>query len=148
MTLEPPSSNAGQSATGAVRSARSRYRSNGSITSPGRAVVLLYERLLRDLDDAATALAGGDRATAHHPLIHAQQLVDGLDAALDVEVWPAAAGLRDLYDYVGRLLVEANLAGDRAKVEECRRILEPLASAWAEAWAATASEGAGHAHPR
>jgi flagellar protein FliS len=121
----------------ARRAAQHRYRSDGTVMTPARAVVLLYERLLRDLDDASAALGAADRGAAHQALVHAQEIIDGLDVALDTDVWPEGVGLRDLYHYLGRRLVEANLRGDPAAVAECRRIIEPLATAWSDAWTAT-----------
>jgi flagellar protein FliS len=118
-----------------VQGARARYQQHGKVASPGRSVVLLYERLLRDLDDATMAIGAGDRAAAHAALIHAQKIVEGLDLSLDRTRWNGAGALGAVYEYVSNELVAANVAKDQRRIAACRQVLEPLADAWREAWA-------------
>ncbi len=120
-------------APGAVARARRRYAGAGAeAPSSERLVVLLYERLLKDLDDAAAALAGG--RSAHEPLTHAQEIVDALDTALDTSTWPGAEGLSALYAHLITQLVAANLERDPRRVAACREVVAPLAEAWKAAW--------------
>jgi flagellar secretion chaperone FliS len=120
-----------------------RFRAANEAMTPGRLVVLLHERLLRDLDDAATALDTGDRYGAHRGLLHAQEIIAELDRALDGDIWSGAAGLSSVYRYVTGLLVEANVTADREPIDEARGLMEPLATAWRQAW----QEAAGRASP-
>jgi flagellar secretion chaperone FliS len=116
-----------------------RFRAATEAMTPGRLVVLLHERLLRDLDDAATALDAGDRYGAHRGLLHAQEIIAELDRALDGDVWSGAAALSSVYRYVTGLLVRANVAADRAPVDEAQGLMEPLATAWRQAWQESAA---------
>lgn len=118
---------------GAVARARRRYAGAGAeAPSSERLVVLLYERLLRDLDDATVALSEG--RSAHEPLTHAQEIVDALDTALDTSSWSGAEGLSALYQHLISELVAANLERDARRVAACREVVAPLADAWKAAW--------------
>lgn len=137
MTLAQP----GTSPSPRIEGARARYQRHGATASPGRSVVLLYERLLRDLDDAALAIGQDRPAVAHEALIHAQRIVEGLDMSLDRDAWSGGPALAAVYDYLHRELVAANVSKDRRRIAGCRGLVEPLADAWRTAWAAIA-EGA------
>jgi len=114
---------------GRIAGARARYQQDGKvIASPARILVLLYARLLRDLDEAEQALLAGDNA--HRPLMHAQEIVDALDLALDRDQWSGAEGLGAIYDHLTGELVGANVDRDVDAVRRCRRIVEPLHEAW------------------
>ena len=97
--------------SGRIASARSKYQKDGATgMSGGRLLVLLYQRLVRDLHTAAEAITERRIEEAHVNLVHAQEIVDQLDAALDRNAWSSAAGLGDLYDFVRRQLVQANVS--------------------------------------
>ncbi len=98
------------------------------IASPARILVLLYERLLRDLDEAERALLAG--GNAHPALMHAQEIVDALDLALDRDQWSGAEGLGAIYDHLTDELIAANVDRNVDAVRRCRRIVEPLHVAW------------------
>lgn len=100
--------------------------------SPQRLVVMLYDRLLLDLERADHALDAGSHSDAHAALVHAQDIVTELHSALDTSAWPEGVGLAALYDYVMRRLIDANLGKDRTIVAECHTLLEPLRDAWRE----------------
>jgi len=118
--------------------AATRYAQDGTqVVSPNRLVVLLYERLLKDLDAAAVLLEHG--SPAHAQLVHAQDVIDALDLSLDVSEWSGGPGLRSIYEHCYRELVTANLEGHAGRVRQCREVLAPLADAWALAAVQAAS---------
>ncbi len=125
MTLTKPN-------TAMVARAQRRYTSDASAPSQERLVVLLYERLLRDLDEAEQALTDG--RSAHEPLTHAQDIVAALEAALDPQAWAGASSMAALYDHLHDQLVDANVRRDATKVAHCRTVVAPLAEAWRDAW--------------
>jgi len=110
--------------------------------SPARLLVMLYDRLHRDLVEAGDALGRGDWPAAHNRLVHAQDIVVELRAALDPDVWPAATQLRQLYGYVLDQLCAANIGKDPTKLATCLRVIEPLREAWH-----AASRSAGEPRP-
>ncbi len=115
----------------AQRPGANPYLSDAVLTaSPQRLVVMLYDRLLLDFDRAYAALLRGDHDHSHQALVHAQDIVHELQATLDVSVWAAGEALVQIYQYVTRLLVEANLRKHAPLVAECRELMEPLAQTW------------------
>ena len=96
--------------------------------------MLLYQRLLRDLDEALDAMDSRDHERSHFALLHAQEIVAELDAALDADLWDGAAQLSQLYSYLLELLVDANLRKDTRPVRDCIALVTPVAEAWTEAW--------------
>ena len=120
-------------------SLRARYLGDTVATaSPQQLLVMLYERLALDLERAEDALVAAQRETAHHQLIHAQQIVLELRASLRPEVWEGGPRLAALYAWLVGELIQANLKGDVRRVRDCRRVVEPLRDAWREAAASLA----------
>lgn len=101
--------------------------------SPGRLLVMLYDRLALDLDRATAACEQGVVETAHDALVHAQEILAELHATLDVDTWPAAQNLRAVYAFLIEELAGANADKNPARVAACRRIVAPLHAAWREA---------------
>jgi flagellar secretion chaperone FliS len=100
---------------------------------------MLYDRLLRDLHDAADAISQRDPGKANTSLQHAQEIVTTLDDALDLRAWPAGESLAQIYEFLGGHLVAANLSKSAPMVNECLALVEPLASAWHEAYTTNGS---------
>jgi flagellar protein FliS len=119
--------------------AANRYM-NASVTTadPARLLVMLFDRLVLDLDRARAALDAGDSANQH--LIHAQDIVTELLSSLRTDVWDGAARLTSIYTFMLTELVAANLKRDVAKVASVRELVVPLRDAWREA--ALATQGA------
>lgn len=114
--------------------ARARYAREAVTTaSPATLLLMLYDRLVRDLITAEQALADGDLARASTELVHAQDVVGELHSSLDVTAWDGAAGLASLYLFVRSELITANLRKDRAQVAAVRELVEPLRDAWRQA---------------
>jgi len=122
--------------------ARMREESLGTAT-PEQVVILLYDRLVTDIERGQEALEQGDRQAANELLQHAQDIVDELRVSLDVSVWDGAAGLAALYDYLAVTLVRANVSGDPQLAQACRGVAAPLRDAWHEAAAQRPASPAG-----
>jgi flagellar secretion chaperone FliS len=121
-------------------SLRSRYMGDAvSTASPQRLLVMLYDRLALDLERALTALAGDDRGAAGEQLNHAQEIVLELRSSLQVDAWEGGPRLAALYTWLYSELVQANVKGDRNRVEACRQVVEPLRDAWRQAAASLAA---------
>ena len=112
---------------------RARYASDKVTTSPERLITMLYDRLLVDLDSAEEAMVRGDRETAHRELGHAQAIVLELLASLEQESWSGGAGLAQLYVWMVRHLVNANIHQDTGALQHCRELVTPLRDAWRDA---------------
>ncbi|MFP5359135.1 MAG: flagellar export chaperone FliS [Actinomycetes bacterium] len=119
--------------------ARSRYIDDAvSTASPATLLLMMYDRLLRDLERAESALRAGQRDQANTQLTHAQRIVAELASTLDGSAWEGATRLLSLYTFLTTTLIEANVAGDPERVAACRGLVEPLHEAWRAAAAQVA----------
>jgi len=101
--------------------------------SPGQLLVMLYERLVLDLQRATDALRGDEPGQANAPLLHAQDIVLELVSSLRVDAWEGGPGLAALYDFLYRELVRANMQKDLAAAEFCLQTASELRDTWREA---------------
>lgn len=101
--------------------------------SPQRLIVMLYDGALTALAEARGHIQAGRTAQKGRALGKAISIVDeGLKAALDVgQGGDLARSLMELYEYVGRRLLLANLRDDVALIDEAARLLTELRGAWA-----------------
>ena len=114
-----------------------------STASPGRLLVMLYDRLALDLVQAGDALARADRNTAHQRLLHAQRIVTELSTTLDHTAgWSGSVGLASLYAWLGSELVRVNINGDQARLRGCIAVVEPLRDSWRAALVSTSAGSA------
>ena len=104
-----------------------------STASPARLLVMLYDRLVLDLQ---RAVEHGDRAEfldAGRQLMHAQEIVLELQGSLRVDAWDGAAQLSSIYAWLHSEMVRANVQRDVAATRACLALVEPLADAWRQA---------------
>lgn len=126
--------------TTAAYAARARYTSDSVATaSPARLLLMLFERLVRDLVAAEQAIEVRDLGTASEQLLHAQAILMELNTSLDLDAWDGARGLSDLYVFMHGELVAANLAKDAERVRAVRELVEPLQDTWRQAALAAAA---------
>lgn len=112
--------------------AASTYRDHAVTTaSPARLVVLVFERLVLDMERAIAAIEVGSHPYTH--LIHAQELLMALLDALDLTAWEHAPQLAGIYAHVHGNLVTANVERDASLVRDCLDIITPLRDAWTQA---------------
>ena len=104
-----------------------------STASPARLLVLLYDRLVLDLQRAVEAQVAEDHGTAAPQLLHAQEIVLELQGSLDQDAWAGAGQLSAIYSWVHRELIRANVQRDVAVTRTCLELVQPLADAWREA---------------
>jgi flagellar protein FliS len=124
-------------------SLRTRYLADSvSTASPARLLLMLYDRMILDLERAEAALREQDRPTASDRLHSAQAIIMELRTSLDVKAWDGAPALAALYGYLLTELIGANVRGDADRTATCRQLLEPLRDAWREAALAEASAAA------
>ena len=115
--------------------------------SPHRLIEMLFEGLQMNLRKARIAMEQNNAPVKGQAISRALDIINrGLLAALDIERGgEVAQGLNLIYDYCGRLLLEANLRNDLAKLDEATRLLSEIGAAWQEVGTsaqATAQEAA------
>jgi len=116
---------------------RDRYLQDSINTaSPGKLLLMLYDRLVLDLMKGEEALRTDAREESNERLTHAQEIVLELRTSLDVDAWSGAPALANLYGWMLTELIGANIGRDADRVAACRALVEPLRDAWREAAAA------------
>lgn len=117
-----------------MNNARAAYMGNSVQTaSPEKLLVMLYDRLLLDLQRAEEAGRDGLHDEASRQLLHAQDIVIELRSALRTELWEGGDRLAAIYEFLQVNLVKANVSRDPALTATCRNLVSPLAQAWREA---------------
>jgi flagellar protein FliS len=112
--------------------------------SPLELVVMLYDGALSALRQAHGAMSARDLAAKRGAVTKALQIVQHLQSSLNMEEGAdVAANLDTLYRDVITRIVEANVQGNPALLEEAIRLLEPVR----DAWAAIAAPAAAPADP-
>lgn len=108
--------------------------------SPAKLVVMLYNGAIKNAEEAKHALENKNPAMAHQKLIRAQEIVTELRGALNFNAGDVSENLDRVYDYVYRLLVQANVRKDAAPIDESIEHLRSLRDAWEEVFLRVARE--------
>lgn len=99
--------------------------------SSHRLVQMLMEGVLRRLAEARGALARGDIGARGEALGKAIEILNALQAALNVEVESELpVQLDQLYDYMQRRLLLASSRGDAAIVDEVATLMRTVKEGW------------------
>ena len=100
--------------------------------SPHRLIQLLMEGALERLNGAQAAMSRGDAATKGMLIGKAMGIISGLRSSLDMNVEGSdlPERLDDLYDYMGRRLLEASTFNNAEMVTEVIDLLKTLKSGW------------------
>ena len=132
---------------GAYRNFTQAYRQVGLETGIAAArpidlILMLYDGAIDALTCALTRHQAGAGGAHSADLTRAIRIIDeGLSASLDPNGGAIGGQLRDLYGYMTRRLLAASLSREAAPIEEVRKLLGELRSAWSEL-AATQANGA------
>lgn len=110
------------------------YRKNRATTAtPAQLVGMLYDGLLSGLSRARDAVLEGRRLAANEQLVRCQRIVTELRCSLNFDAGELSRHLDDIYEYVWRQLVAANVSRDAHTIADCIALVTPLRQAWAEA---------------
>lgn len=104
--------------------------------SPGQLVLMLYDGVIRFLDQANVGFQLDDpvefNTTINNNILRAQDIIRELDYSLNAEQGgDLALELHRLYDYFDRVLLEANLRKDPKGINEVIQRTTVLRDAWA-----------------
>lgn len=98
---------------------------------PHRMIAMLYDGAIEAVGRARTALAKRDIAGRGAAIGKAIRIVDeGLKASLDDRGGEITVNLRNLYVYISKRLLEANLHADDEALQEVHRLLDTLRDGW------------------
>lgn len=117
-----------------MTNARATYMDASIATaSPARLLVMLYERLVLDVQRGLDALQRRDLEETHSQLTHAQDIVMELHSSLKVEAFKGGKDLAALYGYLHQQLVLANIRKDVGIAAECLQLVTDLCETWRQA---------------
>ena len=100
--------------------------------SPHRLIQLLMDGALERLNGAKSAMERGDAATKGVLIGKAMGIISGLRSSLDMDVQGTdlPERLDDLYDYMGRRLLEASTFNKVEMLTEVIDLLKTIKSGW------------------
>jgi flagellar secretion chaperone FliS len=124
-----------------MNNARATYMDASVATaSPARLLVMLFERLVLDVQRGLEAQRRGDLVETHRQLTHAQDIVMELQTSLRADDFKGGYDLAALYAFLHRQLVMANVHKDASITDEVLTLVTDLCGAWREAALVCATE--------
>ncbi|GAA3905301.1 flagellar export chaperone FliS [Halomonas cibimaris] len=117
---------------GADAYARVGVESGVMSASPHQLIVMLFDGARASIRAARIHMQSGNVVEKGKSISKALDIVNnGLMAALDQEKGgEIAERLGTLYDYIARLLLQANLRNDQESLDSAESLLDEIASAW------------------
>ncbi len=100
--------------------------------SPEQLVVMLYDGAIRFLRQGEMAMREGMVAQTNDRLQRAEAIIDELLSTLNMEAGDISQRLQSIYVFSRKLLVEARIERDPAKVGQVVTFLTDLREAWAQ----------------
>jgi flagellar protein FliS len=99
--------------------------------SKGRLIVMLYDGAIKFMKLAVKEIEAGNWAEKGRYINRAQDIVNELNAILDMEAGgEIAKNLRSLYLFMNRRLMEANAKRDPEMIREVITLMEELNQSW------------------
>jgi len=99
------------------------------LATPAERLIVLWDRLMLNLEHAAEAMAADAHEQANTELLSAQQILVVLSNTLD-RSWPPAEEIDRLYRWSWERLVAANVKFDPDELTSATSVLTELAAAW------------------
>lgn len=116
----------------ALPNAYSQYNNNKIMTaSPAELTLMLYDGAIKFCNIAGEAIDNKDIEKAHINIIKAQRIVDYLRQTLDMQ-YAVAKDFDNIYSYLSRRLIEANIKKDREILDEVNEHLHSVRDNWKE----------------
>lgn len=112
----------------------SQYRRTQAETaSPAELITMMYTGAIRFLSLSRQKIEARDLEAANRHLLRGQEIILELMISVDVSAGPVARNLFDLYEFMHRHLIQANVRKDGAMIEEVVQMLRELLPAWEQA---------------
>ena len=108
------------------------YANNKIMTaSPAELTLMLYEGAIKFANLAIEAIDANDIQKAHNNIMKVQRIIEEFQSTLDHK-YPVAKDFDNVYDYIYRRLVEANMKKDKAVMEEALEHIKTMRDTWKE----------------
>jgi len=111
-----------------------QYQYNSIMSaSPERLVLMLFEGAIKFVKLARKAILEKDMEGANNNLTRAQDIIAELDRSLDMS-YDISKNLTDIYDFLYRQLVDANIKKDAEILDVVESMLDELKGTWEQAY--------------
>ncbi len=112
--------------------AYAQYANNRIMTaSPAELTLMLYEGAIKFNNIAIAAIKENDMQKAHINIVKAQNVIQYLQQTLDTK-YEVSKDFDNIYDYLTRRLLEANVQKDVEILEEINGHLRSVRDTWKE----------------
>ncbi len=114
------------------QNAYAQYKNNKIMSASGPELTLmLYDGAIKFLNVAEYAIEKSDIQKAHTNIIKTEKIIEYLRNTLDMK-YPVAQDFENMYSYISRRLVEANLSKDKDIVTEINGHMHAIRDNWVE----------------
>lgn len=109
-----------------------QYERNKILTaSPAELTLMLYEGAIKYANIAIVAIEKGEIEKAHNSIRKVERIIEEFQVTLDHK-YPVAKDFDEVYKYLRRRLLEANIKKDKAIMEEVLGHLRTMRDTWKE----------------
>ena len=116
----------------ALPNAYAQYKNSKVLTaSPAELTLMLYEGAIKFCNIAITAIEQKEVEKAHITIRKAQKIIEHLRVTLDMK-YPVAKDFDNMYQYIDRRLLEANISKDPEILKEVLTHLHAIRDTWKE----------------
>jgi len=110
-----------------------QYKENSVFTSsPEELTLMLYNGLIKFIMQAQKLLEENDISNAHTKIVKAQDIIRELRSTLNMK-YELSNGIAQLYDYMYKRLVEANIKKDIEILDEILGFSKEFRDTWSQA---------------
>lgn len=115
-----------------INSYAQQYNTNKILTaSPAELTLMLYEGAIKFCNMAIMGIEANDVSKAHTYIVKTERIIEEFQATLDHK-YEVAKDFDNVYSYVYRRLVEANVKKDKEILEEVLVHLRTMRDTWKE----------------
>ncbi len=112
--------------------AYAQYKNNKVMSASGPELTLmLYDGAIKFLNIADYAIENKDISKAHQNIIKTERIIEYLRNTLDMK-YAVAQDFENMYSYIYRRLVEANISKDREIIAEVNKHVHAIRDNWVE----------------
>lgn len=116
----------------ALPNAYTQYNNSKILTaSPAELTLMLYDGAIKFINIAIIAVEQKDIQKAHINIVKTQKIVDYLRQTLDMK-YPVAKDFDQIYVYLEKRLIQANLKKDKETLDECLEHIRSVRDTWKE----------------
>lgn len=117
----------------AIKNPYDQYKQNNvMLASPEELTLMLYNGAVKFTNQAMYAIDEKNISKAHEAIMRVRDIIMELNMTLDMK-YEISGQLRALYNYIIRLLTEANIRKEKVHLQEALELITELRDTWKEA---------------